>query len=576
MKLGGENIWRGVDTTTELGEYSVPSALQFVKDTSDTLGTASGITNITEVNNIINNIIGATTINNFHDVDPNLPDAPQGSYMVMGAGGVWTYGAITAYELPIATSSILGGIKIGNGLTITSGVVSVDPVALPSIDISTQDIINWDLAFSWGNHSTEGYALTTDLSVYSLTSHTHTYLPLSGGSMDNTTLVSNLNAALLNGHGDSYFSTYHTHPYLSDSDTRISNWDTAYSWGDHSLVGYLTSETAETDPVFTAWDKATGIVITSSQISNFTSSVAANTTVAANTAARHSAVTIGTAHGLSLSGQILSLAYAGTSTDGALSAYDWGRFNAMLDGSIYQLLEDQRLSTTDVVVFSELTAGYITITTPTDDSTTLGSVAGFEVGNGTIARYSNTPVQTWLGLGSNAYTSDAYYLDSNPIGFIHELTSLDNTAIFTDKAYLEIDGITPDVTLHGIDVSISALYRYTVVATSGSEVEVLANKPGITASFAGQVLTYVIPSGTRIVSSKIRFGSYSSLTIKMGTNDMSNTSINNRWVPIVQAWREDTRAQLMVVNIVPSASIFDEATINGLINTTTNHIRLLF
>ena len=32
--------------------------------------------------------------------------------------------------------------------------------------------------------------------------------------------------------------------------TNISNWDTAYSWGDHSIVGYLTSYT-ETDPIFT-------------------------------------------------------------------------------------------------------------------------------------------------------------------------------------------------------------------------------------------------------------------------------------------------------------------------------------
>lgn len=571
MKLGGENIWRGVDTTTELGEYSVPSALQFVKDTSDTLGTASGITNITEVNNIVNDIINATTINNFYDVDPNLPDAPEGNYMVMGAGGVWTYEAITPYSLPIATDTVLGGIKIGNGLIITAGVVSVDPVVMPSADITSGDIVNWDEAFSWGDHSLVGYALSTDLTGYALTGHTHTYLPLSGGVMDNTTLVGSLNAELLNGHSDSYFAVDHGHPYLSDSDPRITNWDSAYSWGDHSLVGYLTAESAETDPVFTAWDKATGIVITTSQVSDFSASVTANTSVAANTAARHSAVTIGTAHGLSLAGQALSLAYAGVATDGALSAYDWGRFDAMLDGSMFQLLEDQRLSTTDTVVFSELTTGYITTTIPTDDSTTLGSVAGFEVGNGTIARYSDASVQTWLGLGSNAYTSDEYYLATNPDAFIHELTSADSTVTFTDIIYDPVDS-----TLHGIDVSVPALYRYTVVATSGSEVEVLANKTGITASFAGQVLTYVIPSGTHIVSSKIRFGAYSSLTVKMDTDDMGNSSINNRWVPMVQAWREDTRAQLMVVNIVPSASVFDEATINGLINTTTNHIRLLF
>lgn len=35
------------------------------------------------------------------------------------------------------------------------------------------------------------------------------------------------------------------------SGLNIANWDTAYSWGDHSTVGYLT-EFTETDPVFTA------------------------------------------------------------------------------------------------------------------------------------------------------------------------------------------------------------------------------------------------------------------------------------------------------------------------------------
>jgi hypothetical protein len=55
--------------------------------------------------------------------------------------------------------------------------------------------------------------------------------------------------------------------------------------------------------------------------------VSANTDVAANTAARHNAVTIGTANGLSLSTQALSLALASGSTTGALSSTDWNTFN---------------------------------------------------------------------------------------------------------------------------------------------------------------------------------------------------------------------------------------------------------
>jgi hypothetical protein len=56
--------------------------------------------------------------------------------------------------------------------------------------------------------------------------------------------------------------------------------------------------------------------------------VNANTNVAANTAARHNAVTIGTANGLSLSTQVLSLGLASAGVTGALSGTDWSTFNS--------------------------------------------------------------------------------------------------------------------------------------------------------------------------------------------------------------------------------------------------------
>jgi hypothetical protein len=73
------------------------------------------------------------------------------------------------------------------------------------------------------------------------------------------------------------------------NDEQILNWDTAFSWGNHAglydplnsasnaLSGHLsafdhsliaTALQSETDPVFTAWDKSTGISITESQISD--------------------------------------------------------------------------------------------------------------------------------------------------------------------------------------------------------------------------------------------------------------------------------------------------------------------
>jgi hypothetical protein len=56
--------------------------------------------------------------------------------------------------------------------------------------------------------------------------------------------------------------------------------------------------------------------------------VNANTNVAANTAARHNAVTIGTANGLSLSTQVLSLGLASAGVTGSLSGTDWSTFNS--------------------------------------------------------------------------------------------------------------------------------------------------------------------------------------------------------------------------------------------------------
>ena len=55
--------------------------------------------------------------------------------------------------------------------------------------------------------------------------------------------------------------------------------------------------------------------------------VNANTNVAANTAARHNALTLGTANGLSLSTQVLSLGLASAGVTGALSGTDWSTFN---------------------------------------------------------------------------------------------------------------------------------------------------------------------------------------------------------------------------------------------------------
>ena len=86
--------------------------------------------------------------------------------------------------------------------------------------------------------------------------------------------------------------------------------------------------------------------------------VSANTDVAANTAARHAAVTLGTANGLSLSTQQLSLGLASAGVTGALSGTDWSTFNS----------KQQALNGTGFVKISGTTISY-------DNSTYLTTAA---------------------------------------------------------------------------------------------------------------------------------------------------------------------------------------------------------
>ena len=125
---------------------------------------------------------------------------------------------------------------------------------------------------------------------------------------------------------------------------------------------------------------------------------------------------------------------------------------------------------------------------------------------------------------------------------------------------------------------VSKVSRYSAYSSGSNNVEVLADGDGITASIAnGNELTFTIPSGTKIISAKIRLGSgFSTLKVFLGTNDMTNGYAGDRWMPITQAWREDTGQQLMGLTTVMDLFRFDKFSINGLISTTPNLIRVSF
>lgn len=139
--------------------------------------------------------------------------------------------------------------------------------------------------------------------------------------------------------------------------------------------------------------------------------VNANANVAANTANRHAPVTVGTANGLSLAGQQLSLGLASGSAAGALSAADWNTFNSKQAAGSYALTNGTNATGTWPIGITgnAATSSATTLWGGLDANfSTAGSsiveIMGRETGTGTARSYPASAVRTFLGIPSGGET----------------------------------------------------------------------------------------------------------------------------------------------------------------------------
>ena len=166
--------------------------------------------------------------------------------------------------------------------------------------------------------------------------------------------------------------------------------------------------------------------------------VDANANVAANTAARHAAVTIGTANGLSLSTQTLSLAAASSSTTGALTSTDWNTFNG----------KQAALNGTGFVKISGTTITYDNstyLTTSSASSTYLPLSGGTLTGalNGTSASFSGALTVTNNVTIRPTSGYNAYFQTSGTavrINYLNDALSANVAAAFRATDYSFQDG----------------------------------------------------------------------------------------------------------------------------------------
>ena len=149
--------------------------------------------------------------------------------------------AVTSVALSAPT-----GFSISGSPITQSGTLQLSFASGYSLPLITSQA-NWDTAYGWGNHASGGYLTTAaaalayqpldaDLSAIAVLSGTSGFLKKNAAntwSLDTNTYLT------------SYTETdpvFIASAAFGITGTNITNWNTAYSWGNHSSAGYqLTS-----------------------------------------------------------------------------------------------------------------------------------------------------------------------------------------------------------------------------------------------------------------------------------------------------------------------------------------------
>ena len=235
----------------------------------------------------------------------NVAASGGGSLAYNNQSGVFTftppdlsgYVAVGAETDPVFLASPVGGVtstQVSNWDTAygwgdhaqagyLTGFTETDPIftAHPANTITNAKIVNWDTAYSWGDHSTEGYLTASinqqvtfadnqelrfgagvDLRILSDGNSGHIKAPADiniktsagqiifakEGTPDKVMakMISD-GAVQLFHNGTQKFETTSTGATVSGivaaTGGNSTDWNTAFSWGDHSQEGYLTSYT---------------------------------------------------------------------------------------------------------------------------------------------------------------------------------------------------------------------------------------------------------------------------------------------------------------------------------------------
>ena len=202
-------------------------------------------------------VVGSNELDNTGVTAATYGNATNVPQLTVDANGRITGVTNVAVTAPTASDVVVDGDFTSGGLMTTDGS--------GGYSITANNAANWNTAYGWGDHSTAGY----------LTSYTVVASDLNGISIDalsdvDTTTTTPSTGDVLKWDGSKWApgtdnvgsggggGGTETDPVFSASEaatitsTNTSNWNTAYSWGDHASAGYLTSIPNATTSVYGA------------------------------------------------------------------------------------------------------------------------------------------------------------------------------------------------------------------------------------------------------------------------------------------------------------------------------------
>ena len=187
-----------------------------------------------------NDLVGGQSAVELADLSVAQNAPGSASLLYNNTNGVFTY-------TPPDLTDFIGDSDFG-----AAGLMTTDGSGNYSITVNAST--NWNTAYGWGDHSTQGYLTAETDPVF--TAH------VASGILQ--TNINNWNAAY--GWGDHSTQGYATTTDLNTAVANSANWDTAYGWGDHSQAGYLTAEADTLDTVLSRGASTTRDITTTGKL----------------------------------------------------------------------------------------------------------------------------------------------------------------------------------------------------------------------------------------------------------------------------------------------------------------------